>query len=305
MAVLRSAEVIQTVGKSERLGIGQAFAQLFDAPVDVAAVYVELFDDFAFERYAEAEHAVRGRVLRTDVDDVLVLLEEHVAAADDAAVGLELVARRTVVRHFVGHTERIGFPALVVVLAERIPHPVVAQVEAPHVGMVDEADTEEVEHFALVQLGPLPDVADRRQTALLAARGEDFQYDVFSRRGRFEVIDGTQPLFAPVHTRQAAQKIEAQRRIVVQIPGQIVELFDRDGEHPVAGLRIDGSGYFCRNYLLQVHTFFFSSGSTFSSGRSAVRSSRSRFSYSFLSICRLTSPKNFCSLTLRCSCIIP
>lgn len=57
MAVLRSAEVIQTVGKSERLGIGQAFAQLFDAPVDVAAVYVELFDDFAFERYAEAEHA--------------------------------------------------------------------------------------------------------------------------------------------------------------------------------------------------------------------------------------------------------
>ena len=49
--------------------------------------------------------------------------------------------------------------------------------------MVDETDTEEVEHFALVQLGPLPDVADRRQTALLAARGEDFQYDVFSRRG--------------------------------------------------------------------------------------------------------------------------
>jgi len=170
-------------GKSERLGIGQAFAQFFDAPVDVAAVYVEFFDDFAFERYAEAEHAVRGRVLRTDVDDVLVLLEEHVAAADDAAVGLELIARRTVVRHFVGHTERIGFPALVVVLAERIPHPVVAQVEAPHVGMVDETDTEEVEHFALVQLGPLPDVADRRQTALLAARGEDFQYDVFSRRG--------------------------------------------------------------------------------------------------------------------------
>ena len=73
-------------------------------------------------------------------------------------------------------------------------HPVVAQVEAPHVGMVDEADTEEVEHFALVQLGPLPDVADRRQTALLAARGEDFQYDVFSRRGRFEVIDAPSPL---------------------------------------------------------------------------------------------------------------
>ncbi len=76
VAVLRGPEVVEAVGQRQRLGVGQALAHLLDAAVDVAAVDVELADNLTLERDAEAQHAVRGGVLGTDVDDVLALVEQ-------------------------------------------------------------------------------------------------------------------------------------------------------------------------------------------------------------------------------------
>ena len=49
MAVLVCAQVVQTVGQIQGLRIGQAFAHLLDTPVDVAAVGINLVDDFTLQ----------------------------------------------------------------------------------------------------------------------------------------------------------------------------------------------------------------------------------------------------------------
>src|ERR1035438_1281210 len=47
-----------------------------------------------------------------------------------------------------------------VILAQRMPFPIVRQHDAAQVGMVEEADAKEVEHFALVPVGAAPDSGD-------------------------------------------------------------------------------------------------------------------------------------------------
>ena len=49
MAVLVCAQIIQTVGQGQRLGVGEAFAHFFDAPVDVSAVHIQLLDNLTFQ----------------------------------------------------------------------------------------------------------------------------------------------------------------------------------------------------------------------------------------------------------------
>lgn len=62
---------------------------------------------------------------------------------------VRLETRSAVLRHLVGHAQRIE--RRIVILAQRIPHPVVAQEQPPHVGMVQKPDAEIVEHLAFVQ----------------------------------------------------------------------------------------------------------------------------------------------------------
>ena len=157
VAVLVCAQVIQAVGQCQCLWIGKAFAHLFDASVDVTAVYVQLLDDFPFQTYTETEHTVSGRMLRTDVDDVFIFVEQNVTLFYHATVGQFLVVVSHVVRFFVAHTERVE--AFVIILAERMSYPVFTQIQTAHVRVTDEMDTEEVVCFAFVELGCFPDVA--------------------------------------------------------------------------------------------------------------------------------------------------
>ena len=168
--------------------------------------------------------------------------------------------------------------------------------------MVQEPDAEIVEYLAFVQLGGLPQIADRGQAAFLAARRQRPQDDVFARGGGFEVIDGSEALFAPVHARQTAQEIESRGP---EPGGQIVKLLRGHGPHAVARLGPYGLRFPCRYLVFQRHTHCFSPPSTFKSFRSEVRSRRSSSSYSSRPICLFTPPKKRCSFTLRCSCIRP
>ena len=296
----RRPEVVEAVGQGEGLRIGQALAHLLDAAVYVATVHVELADDLALERDAEAQHAVRSRVLGADVDDVLVLLEDRLAVADETSVVGEFEALGRLLGHLVAHAQ--GIQRRIVVLAQGISHPVVAQEEPAHVGVVQETDAEIVVCLAFVELGGTPQVADRIQHGVLPVRGQRPQHKVFSRAGGFEVVNHAEPLFAPVHARKAAQEVEP---LLLEPGGHRMQPVGRQGHHAVARLSPLGRGFPARNLLFPGRIHRLSSLSTFNSFFSAVRSRLSSSSYSFSPIWRFTPPKKRCRRTLRWSCISP
>ena len=263
-------------------------------------MHVELADDLAFERDAETQHAVRRRVLGTDIYHVLVLLENRLAVADETSVVRQLETFGRILGHLVAHPQRVE--RRVVVLAQRMAHPVVAQVETAHVGVIHETDAEVVERLALVELRGLPQIADRRQRGVLPVRRQRPQHDVRARARGFEVVNRPEALLAPVHARQAAQEVEP---LLLQPGREGVQPIRRDGEQAVARLAPYGRGLPGRNLLFQGRIHRFPPSSTFNSFFSAVRSRRSSSSYSFSLIWRFTPPKKRCRRTLRWSCINP
>jgi hypothetical protein len=64
--------VVETVHVRHRLQVGAGFGQLLGAAVQQADVRVGALDHFAVELEHQAQHAVRGRVLRTEVQGVVL-----------------------------------------------------------------------------------------------------------------------------------------------------------------------------------------------------------------------------------------
>ncbi len=93
--------VIEPVEVRQRLGVGLVLDQLLGAAVEQADMRVDPLDDLAVQLHDQAEHAVRRRVLRPEVDrviaDLLVagvarmaeFVAERLALADGADVDLD------------------------------------------------------------------------------------------------------------------------------------------------------------------------------------------------------------------------
>ncbi len=122
---------------------------------------------------------------------------------------VQLEARGAVLRHLVAHAQRVRAPGRSPCAGD-VPHPVVAQEQPPHVGMVQETDAEVVERLR-ARSAPRPSTGrtPRAGPRVSRLRGQRPHHDVLARRGGFEVVHRPEPLFAPVHARQAAQEIEA------------------------------------------------------------------------------------------------
>src|SRR5579883_385843 len=56
-----------------------------------------------------------------------------------------------------------------IILAQRMPFPIVGHHDAPQIGVIDEADAEEIENFALVPIRPAPHRCDRFDNRVGAA----------------------------------------------------------------------------------------------------------------------------------------
>ena len=117
-----------------------------------------------------------GGVLRSDVYHVFVFFEEDVFfLADFPVLGVGFEGGDGVQRFFTFQPHGVYFGVGVVVFAQRVANPVVPQEEASHVGVVDEADTEEVVDFAFVQVCRGPDVRHGGQFRVFPVGREGFK----------------------------------------------------------------------------------------------------------------------------------
>ena len=183
MPVHRTGQVIEPVGQVQYLRIGIPLAQFLHPAVDVSEMGVHRPDDFAVERHAQVQHAVHGRVLRSEVDDVIVLAVQRPEHRALVAVGPDLHQRYGihVGQGFVLQRYGVGFGRSVVILAQRIAVPALAQEETAHVAVAREADTEIVMHFAFVHQGDFPYVPHRRNHRPFPVRHDSFEYHHIGR----------------------------------------------------------------------------------------------------------------------------
>ena len=211
--------VVHALGVEEHLGIGQALTHLLDAAVDVSADDVDLLHRLAVEAGTVAHHAVGGRVLRADVDNILVVLKDLALHLLDLTVLVLDPAAGVVLVGLVLETQ--GVAGGVVVLAQGVTHPVVAQEHAAHVGVTDEDDAIEVIHLALLEVGHGPQVHNAVQHGILTVGGGDLDVQQLVGGDVGQVVNAATGV-GPFHAHNGVEHAIVQ--LVLESAGQVMPL---------------------------------------------------------------------------------
>ena len=161
MAVLMRAQIVQTVCQSQCLRVSEAFIHFFDSPMDITTVRINLTNDFTFQRNTEAHYTMSSRVLRTDVDYIFFFAEQFRFFVLDGSVRVQFYFLSRIKRLFIGHAQWVIL-FRIVIFTHWITDPIVTQVEPTHIRMTDKGDAIKIKNFTFVEVGYLPDVADRR-----------------------------------------------------------------------------------------------------------------------------------------------
>ena len=158
-----------------------------------------------------------GRVLGTDVYYIFVVAEELRLFVLYSSVRVKFQFGGSIDCLFVVHAQRV-LCFRVVVFTHRIAYPVIAQIEASHVGMPDEHYAVEVEHFTFQEVCGFPNVANGRKFGMFPVEGGGANRNLFAGNGGLQLIHYTKSArsigsifgcirFAPVHTGEAFQKV--------------------------------------------------------------------------------------------------
>ena len=136
----------------------------------------------------------------------------------------------------------------VIVLAKRIPFPVIPEEETPQIRMSYELDAEKVISLPFIDVRPFPQIVYRGETCILSVGIGCRKHYVLSCGSILEMIYASETFLAPVHTGQTAEEVKA--FLVPQPLGQSPECRDRHFEHTVTGFRPYGRRLNC------IHSFF-------------------------------------------------
>ena len=227
MSVLVSREVIETVGHVQGLGISHSLPQFFDTPVYISAMYIDFLYDLAFERGTETQYAVRSRVLRTDIDDIIVFLENVNNFFLDFSVSAHTQRYGRIGTLFIRLGNRIVFTTGIVIFPHGITDPVLPQEYTAHIGVSDKAYTVKIVHFPFFEIGIFPNIAHTVQQRILTVGRHNFENHPMIVFYRIQVIDHAEG-FAPIDTDKGCKVIELQLVFVAQIARQNGQLLGRD-----------------------------------------------------------------------------
>ncbi len=235
MLLIHRRDVVEPVEIRDRLQIGLLLDQLLGAAMQQPDMRIDALDDLAVKLQHEAQHAVRRRMLRPEIDGEVA----HRGSVHGDGFGL-LVARQHVVRAFPRRQEieiaeflrephRLVEHALLLVvvahldeagereiLAQRMALEAVVGEQPAHVGMIGEHHAVEVPGLALEPLGAGKHRDDRRNRRHLVGLGLHADARVLLRRE--EMIDDVEALLArrPVHRGHIDDVPELAARIVAQ-----------------------------------------------------------------------------------------
>ena len=248
--VHHAAEVVDTVGVGDEAMPGLTLGHLLGATVVVADVRYAVDDFFAVQLQDDAEGTVGRRVVRTQVEEHVVL----VGAGTLHAPVFRAEARGLFFKLLLGEieAERVEFRGTGrEVLAQRVTFPGRRHHDARQVRVTREVDAEHVPDFALVPAGIRPD-AGHGWDAQVALGQRDLDHHIAVTSQRHQVIEhgeigaARQPLTLGAQTFiHAMQVIEHDVRLgqVAQEGQDFDELGARHPQHRHTGARgLGGEG---------------------------------------------------------------
>ena len=185
---------------------------------------IHFSDGLSVEDSLQTEHTVCGRVLRTDIDDIVVVGEQLVLYLAQRTIIGKFIFHGVVGFHVVGEREVVLILLHVIVLAEGEPLEISAQVKATHVLMSREDDAIEVVDLTFKHLSPFPQVAHSRDIRIVAVVIDRLNGHALVCVSILEDIDGSEPLFAEVFADDGDEEVEM--AFVFQFGHFLVEAFD-------------------------------------------------------------------------------
>ena len=90
VTVVHGAEIIQSVSEGERLRISHALHHLLHTAVDISEVRIDVLDGLTVNNSSQTKHAVGTRVVRTEVDDEVVVIEQTVLGLHEITAVVEV-----------------------------------------------------------------------------------------------------------------------------------------------------------------------------------------------------------------------
>ena len=208
MAVHHRAQIVHTVCQGQSLRIGVAFAHLLYSAVYVSAVRIYLLYGLSLKHCLQAEHSMRGRVLRTDVDDIVVGREQRTLLLHNPAVIVKAILNRIVRLRVVSKHVRVVFRAHVIVLAERISLEIGTQIKPAHILMPYELYSEEIINLTLEQFGSHPQAANRGYIRLVAVCVYSLDTDALMRNGVLKNIYTSESFLAEVFSNYRHKEVK-------------------------------------------------------------------------------------------------
>ena len=210
VAALLCRNIIKTICERKSLRISHRLVEFLHTAMNIPEHGVNSLYKFTVQSHTEMQHTMSGRMLRTDVHHIIVVIKNHIFLNLQSSVGQKLIFLCGIGKWFVGHMLGIERILLyrVVILTHGVSHPIFTQINAAHVGMSCKDYPVEIIHLTLINIGNVPKIARRGNHRIHAVSCGTAQIFAFSGRcGIKHVNHAETTLFSPVHTYEILEKV--------------------------------------------------------------------------------------------------
>ena len=141
MAVHHGTEVVHSIGQRQGLRIGVRLAHLLHSTVDISQMRINSLHGFTVQHTLQAKYAVRTGVLRTNVDNEIVVCKQRNASLYQVTVLVERILERVIQLHILFQSVLVVLGRDIEVLTKWIAFEIIAQIKTAHILVTQELNT--------------------------------------------------------------------------------------------------------------------------------------------------------------------
>ena len=209
VAVHHGREVVQTVGQSQSLRISHILPHLLNTTVDISEVRINALHGLTVDNGLKTEHTMGRWVVRTDVDNILIIIEATLFCSYQMTISTKTVFYCEIILWLISTRELIGLWTHIEILAQRIALEISTEEKTTHIRVTQELDADEIKHLTLQQISNLPEIDDcRNHIRTIHLLGDSLDRATFVSLSIFKNIDTSETFLTEVFTDDGNKVVE-------------------------------------------------------------------------------------------------